>query len=180
MAFVIAAAASLVAETLLLSALYKVIRPRDYLKAVRSYRLVRHLDKPVQSLLAWAAPLAEIAGAALIFVPATRVAGLALAIAVLTVFYLVVGGDDRPVIANCGCWGRSEFGVSHRVLLARNAGLLIISAATLAGAAAVTPPGHASLPQILAAAGLALPFSLLALELPELIMLASLRPAPRS
>lgn len=117
MTFVTVAAASLVADVLLLSAMYKLIRPRDYLEAMQSYRLTRRLNKAIRSLLARAAPLAEVASAALIFIPATRVAGLALAIAVLTVFYVLVGQDDRPVIANCGCWGRSQFGVSHRVLL---------------------------------------------------------------
>jgi hypothetical protein len=74
-------------------------------------------------------PLAEVVSADLIFVPATRVPGLALAIAVLAVFCVVVGRDHRPVIANCGSWGR-----------------------------------------------LAVPFSFLILEVPELFMLASLRP----
>ncbi|MDQ2814946.1 MAG: hypothetical protein M3Z75_24610 [Actinomycetota bacterium] len=171
-----AAAACLVADVLLLSAVYKLTRWQDYLAAVQSYRLTRRLNTKVRSVLAWTVPLAEVTGAAMTFVPATRLAGLALAIAVLAVFYTVVGKDDRPVIANCGCWGRSEFGVSHRVLLARNAGLLVISIAALAGTAALSPAGRGSLVETLAAIGLAIPFGFLALELPELLMLASLRP----
>jgi hypothetical protein len=176
MPFVTVAAACLVADVLLLSAVYKLIRPRDYLQAVRSYRLTRHLNKAARSWLAPAVPLAEVVSAGLIFVPATRVTGLALAIAVLAVFYVVVGRDDRPVIANCGCWGRPEFGVSHRVLLVRNAGLLAISAAALAGTAALNPASHGNALETFAAVGLALPFSFLILEVPELFMLASLRP----
>ncbi|MDQ2813587.1 MAG: hypothetical protein M3Z75_17405 [Actinomycetota bacterium] len=179
MPFVTVAAACLIGDVLLLSAMYKLIRPRDYLEAVQSYRLTRRLNKAIRSLLAPAVPLAEVISAGLIFVPATRVAGLALSIAVFVAFY-VVGRDDRPVIANCGCWGRPEFGVSHRVLLVRNASLLAISAAALAGTVALNPADHDSVLQTFAAVGLALPFSFLVLEVPELLMLASLRPVQRN
>jgi hypothetical protein len=113
---VTAAAACLVADVLLLSAVYTLIRPRDYLQAVRSCRLTRHLNKAARSWLAPAVPLAEVVSADLIFVPATRVTGLALAIAVLAVFYVVVGRDHRPVIANCGSWGRLAVPFSFLIL----------------------------------------------------------------
>jgi len=71
MAFVTAAAACLVAAVLLLSAVHKLTRWQDYLKAVRSYKLTRRLHKQVRSVLAWVAPLAEAASAVLMFVPAT-------------------------------------------------------------------------------------------------------------
>ena len=177
MTLVLAAAACLVADVLLLSAGYKAYRPADYLDAVRSYRRLRSADPAVRSALAVAAPVAELASAVLILVPATRLAGLAAACLVLLAFHVVVGGDDRPVIANCGCWGRSSFGVSRRVLLTRNLALVGITVAALAGAALADSASRAPLPATLLAAGMVLPLAFLVLETPELAMLATLRPA---
>lgn len=177
MALVVTAAACLVAEVLLLSAAYKAFRPASYLDAVRSYRLLRSVNPALRSVLALAIPIAELASGLLILAPATRLAGLAAAIAVLFVFHVVVGGDDRPVIASCGCWGRTSFGVSRRVLLMRNLALTAIAVAAFAGTAISGPPGHDPLLETLLTVGMVLPLSFLVLEIPELLMLATLRPA---
>jgi hypothetical protein len=179
MTLVVTAAACLVAEVLLLSAAYKAFRPANYLDAVRSYRLLRSVNPALRSALALALPIAELASGALILAPATRLTGLAAAFAVLLVFHVVVGGDDRPVIASCGCWGRTSFGVSRRVLLARNLALTGVTAAAFAGTAVSTPTGHSPVLETLLAAGMVLPLAFLVLETPELHMLATLRPGDR-
>jgi hypothetical protein len=177
MTLVLVAAACLVADVLLLSAGYKAFRPADYAGAVRSYRRLRSANPAVRSALALATPVAEAASAVLILVPATRLAGLAAACLVLLAFHVVVGGDDRPVIANCGCWGRSSFGVSRRVLLARNLALVGVTAAAFAGLALAGTTARNSLADALLAVGVLLPLAFLVLETPELVMLATLRPA---
>ena len=105
----------LVAEVLLLSAACKLFRPRDYLDAVNSYRRLHTAPHRLGLLVAWAAPPTEIATAVLVMIPASRTYGLAAACGVLAVFYVVVGGDDRPVIASCGCWGvrQSPYPAAH-------------------------------------------------------------------
>jgi hypothetical protein len=179
MTLVVTAAACLVAEVLLLSAAYKAFRPAAYLDAVRSYRLLRSVNGSLRLALALVIPVVEVASGALILAPATRLAGLAVAFAVLLVLHVVVSGDDRPVIANCGCWGRTSFGVSRRALLARNLALTGLTAAAFAGTAIPGPAGHRPLPETLLAMGIVLPLAFLVLELPELLMVATIRPVPR-
>lgn len=176
MSLLIIAPTCMVAEVLVLSAGYKLLRPRDYIAAVHSYRRLHGLSPGLRSRLAWAAPVAEFATAVLIMVPATRLVGLAAACAAFLVFYVVVGGDDRPVIANCGCWGRASFGVSRRVLLGRNLALVAIAAGALTGTAFAGPLASRDILEVFVALGMMLPFAFLILEIPELLMLAKIQP----
>lgn len=181
MSILITALSCLVADVLLLSAGYKVLNPRDYRQAVESYRWLRVLPWRSRGLLAWTAPPIEAACAVLVLIPPVRPAGLAATLAVFLVFYFVVGGDDRPVIANCGCWGFTETGVPKQVLLVRNLGLIGVTVTTFAlnlfavrTGVAVTVDGSRALGTA-AAVGALLPIALLVLEMPELLMIATLR-----
>jgi hypothetical protein len=183
-AFPVLAVSYLVAEVLLASAGYKAFRPRGYWQAVGSYQLLRGLPRRLRLLLAGAVPAGELASAALIVVPGTRSVGLGAACAAFVLFYALVGGDNRPVIAHCGCWGQTVLGVPRRALLARNLLLVAMSAGTLAAAQALGPGTRHGGPVSLAlvAAGLVVPFAFLLLELPQLVMIATLRrggPSPR-
>ena len=173
----------LVAEVLLLSAAYKIFRPRDYLDAVNSYRRLRTAPPRLRLLVAWAAPPTEVVTAVLVMIPASRTYGLVAACGVFAAFYVVVGGDDRPVIANCGCWGVASVAVSRRALLGRNIVLIGVAGAALAAAQFTSGTilvGGSQVVGAFVASGLMLPFALLALEFPELFMIATLRHADAS
>jgi hypothetical protein len=181
MSILITALSCLVADVLLLSAGYKILNPRDYRQAVDSYRWLRALPRLPRGMLAWSVPPIEAACAVLVLIPPVRPAGLAATLGVFLVFYVVVGGDDRPIIANCGCWGFTEKGVPKQVLLARNLGLMVITVTAFAlnlfavKTDVVATIGGSRVLGTAAAVGALLPIALLVLEVPELLMIATLR-----
>lgn len=179
MTLLAALGAYLVAEVLTLSAGYKVLKPGEYRQALGSYERLRHLPPTLLGFLAVAAPVAEIVTASLIYPAPTRLAGLAAAFAVLLTFYVLVGSDERQVIANCGCWGRAAVSIPRRVVMARNLMLMVIGGgallAMLTGAAGRSVEvGGSHVLGALAVAGMVLPFALFILEMPELVMLGRL------
>jgi uncharacterized membrane protein YphA (DoxX/SURF4 family) len=181
MSILITALSCLVAEVLLLSAGYKILNPRGYRQAVDSYRWLRALPSLPRGILAWSAPPIETACAVAVLIPPARPAGLAATLAVFLIFYVVVGGDDRPIIANCGCWGFTEKGVPKQVLLARNLAPMGVTVTALAlnlfavSTDVAATIGGSRVLGTAAAVGALLPVALLVLEVPELLMIAALR-----
>lgn len=170
--------AGFLSGTLLLSALFKLARPTEYIRALESYSKLRSLSRARRILLALCVGLAEIVVAILLALPSMLVYGSFAALLLFVGFYTLIARDERTVIANCGCWGMPSTTVPKVIYLVRN-GLLVAGAAALAvvGLTASNPfAGHDPATGLYALLlVMMLPFSLLVLELPEIGNVLSLR-----
>src|SRR5712691_1577369 len=97
--------AALVADVLFLSGIFKFLRYHEYASSTRELTLTRRIGQRAAGLLVPVVPPIEASIAALVFIPATRVPGLAAACLAAVGFLSVIAMDKRPVIAHCGCWG---------------------------------------------------------------------------
>jgi hypothetical protein len=169
---------SLVAEVLILSALYKLANPDRYRQAAAGYSLYRRAAGrlPIPAWLPWLLPLLEIAAGGLLLTPnvGTQLAGGALASMLFVLFLVLLDRDDRVYITNCGCWGRDDVTVPRVAFLWRNGIVAGVAFAALALAANTGPLSSGF--TTLAGVGLALPFAMLALEFPTVASLFALRP----
>lgn len=167
--------ASFLAEVLLLSATFKLLRYQDYLDGISSYTALRRIPGLRRYIrpLAWGVPTAEsIAGAALLF-PRSQLAASIVSCGLFLSFYMLVGADQRSLIANCGCWGRTSVEAPRIALAVRNAFLVAAAGFLVAWQLIGGPPPTIAIS--LAAIAIASPFSLLTLELPQFIQVASIR-----
>ncbi len=124
MRVVVALCDSLVAEVLILSAVYKFANPDRFRQAAADYSLYRRFSNRVRvpRALPWVLPLLESAAGALLLIPNLRsaqVAGGALACILFAMFVLVLDRDDRISITNCGCWGSNDVTVPRSAFLWR-------------------------------------------------------------
>jgi hypothetical protein len=170
--------AAFLADAFVLSAFFKIVRPHDFLDAVEGFSALRYLPGRTRRVASVAAPVAELAVPTLFFASGLAAAGAALAVATSIVFVLLFVTDRRAYIANCGCWLSGPAEAPRLVYVVRNAGFAVVAAATLGGVVASgTTTVFASRGGFLAI-GLALPFSLLALETPEIARVLLLKPGP--
>jgi Methylamine utilisation protein MauE len=160
--------AACVSVCLALSGGFKLFSADAASDAARQYTALRWLPGPLHSTLAQLLPPIELATAICLLVPQTaRWAALG-AVCLSVAFLGIVALDDRPTIAHCGCWGvvspdipKTLFVVRNTILLGAAAGAV---AATWVGAG--SSGGHVVVRVV--AIGVALPFALFLLELPQI------------
>lgn len=170
--------AAFLADVFLLSAFFKIARPNDFLDAVEGFSALRYVPDRTRRVVSLAAPVAELAVPALLFAGGLAVEGAVLAVGISMVFVLLFVTDRRAFIANCGCWLSGPAEAPRLVYVVRNAGFAVIAAATLGGVITSSTAAPLASGEGLLALGLALPFSLLALEAPEIARVLLLKPGP--
>jgi hypothetical protein len=165
----------LVAEVLVLSAGFKVLRAGEYGSALAAFTTLERLSPRMRRLAGSLVPLVELAVAALVLAPPTRVVGALAAAVLVSCFSAAIALDRRTSLARCGCWGSARVDVPKPAYLLRN-GVLLAGAviAALAGAAPTAGAAESALVALMMA-----PFALLTLELPHLAHMASIRSIPR-
>jgi hypothetical protein len=169
--------AAFVAEALVLSAAFKLVRWRDYLDALASYTAVLRFPKllGLVKAIAWSVPVVECAIAAALVVPRSQTDAAAASFVLFLLFYVLLGTDERPLIANCGCWGRTSIAVPKAVYLSRN--ILFLIAALALCILNIVVASHTGLLDSVVAFIIALPFSMLVLELPQIAQVVAVRPS---
>lgn len=176
-------AASFLAEVLLLSAAYKFRSPSRYRHALSSYTSLGR--KPtfghIASRLIWGLPVLEMVVAVSLLIRPLQLPGTAAATLLFGTFYFLLGRDDRSRIANCGCWGSNTVSVPRHLYLLRNLVFLLCSAGLLSWQLASASQAPSDLLVLsLESIALAFPFSLFALELPQIAEVISLKPRTHS
>jgi Methylamine utilisation protein MauE len=167
-------ASLLVAEALVLSAGYKVLRPGEYASAFASYTALQRWPREVRRIAGAGLPAVEVAVAALVLAPPTRLVGALAAVVLMSCLSLVIALDKRTAVAQCGCWGSARLDVPKSAYLLRNG--VLLAGAGVALLAASTPVGAA---ELAIGALMVAPFALLTLELPHFVHMASIRSIPR-
>lgn len=164
---------ALVVDTLLLSAGSKCRHWSKYMNALKSYRSAQWVPAGLLLGVAYVTPVAEMGAFALAALPAFALYGAVLATVLYLSYFLLLRTDERPVVANCGCWGSIRVPVARRAFLLRNGFLLLLALVCLAllsferlnvGAAFVAE-----------SIGMMAPLAWLALESPQLIQVAAIR-----
>lgn len=160
--------ASGVSVCLALSAGFKLFVTDAASEATEQYTALGWLPTWARMALARLIPVIELATAVCLLIPKTdRWAALA-ALSLCIAFLGIVALDNRPTIAHCGCWGVISPDIPKALFVTRNA--VLVGAA--AGAAIAfwtsdaTSGGH--LATRIVAIGVALPFALFLLELPQI------------
>jgi Methylamine utilisation protein MauE len=160
--------AALVSACFALSSGFKLWTPDAASEAAQEYKALRWLPRPAQTILTRLIPVVELGTAVLLLVPHTDRWAAATAVCLSVAFVGVVALDDRPSIAHCGCWGVVSPDIPKALFLVRN--ILLLGAATAAAAAIWTESGPVDddLVVRVVAVGVALPFALLLLEVPQI------------
>ena len=163
----VALLASVVAIVLLLSSGSKLLSVADFRQAVDEFSLLTKAPSSLRGLVVLTIPALEGTTGVLLLLPAGLHLGAIVALVLASGFALVVGLDKRPTIAHCGCWGIGSAEVPTNLYLGRSL-LLLGLAAGLLTATIIDPTTHFDASTRIATAGLALPFALLLLEIPQI------------
>lgn len=164
----------LIAEVLILSFGFKVLRGEEYATALASFTALDRLPSVARRLVGLVVPSLELVIAVLILMPQTRAAGIAGGISLVGSFSIAVALDKRPSITRCGCWGSMSIEVPKWAYLARNFTILGVLTISLVLDSVIR---GTTLKDVGAAAGMAIPFALLTLELPHFLHVVSARSA---
>jgi hypothetical protein len=105
-----------------------------------------------------------------IWFPTSRHLGLLAATALVTGFTVVLVADKRPTIASCGCWGSANLEVPRAAYIVRN--LLLLALAAFGVLLAWTANPLSGQPLYVVSL-LAIPFSIILLELPQILHVAT-------
>lgn len=168
-------ASALVALSLALSGLSKLLDLRSFHDAVDDFSLLSAMPRFVRHVISAIVPAAEVAVAVLLLLDGTARIGAVSAAILSGSFVVVVGFDARPTIAHCGCWGVSSEDIPKAYYLSRSVVLLVAAVASTAVFFTPSESWHLKVVEC----ALAAPFALLLLELPQIGLIVNVQKLAR-